>query len=530
MNQKSLLVGLNACLMIANLVVAGYAMLTFPHLTQTQAVQAEELRGGIPVFDPNFVVSDETFRSTRAFPTAESVQATLNRFNSPLKSYSEGGKSAAAWIFGAARGTTSEKYGIVPDLNPGLLIAYLEKEQSLLTMSTYNIQTDTDKRMQNAMGYGCPDGAKCNPEYSGFANQVNYAAYQLEYNFRLANTTNSANPYQTNKTISTLDNYNILLTNAATAAQYRYTPHVYWGNYNLWKIITAYGWGRSETTYDMGQIDSINLPGKRVPNADNTPTDVVTLEQIKSVLSRAIADGEQSKEVENLQKFLRQQSFFNYPYITGYFGSVTKAALEAYRTANTAPAPVIITPQSVPDRCQTLKNQSWSIGQESNQVRELQDCMAKAGVFSYSGGSTGYFGPISQAALARWKGEIISTPVPPAPSNTCSVLESRTWNIGQSGDDVRALQQCLKDEGKYNYSGGITGYFGSYTRSLLTSTPQTSSSSSCPNLKQQAQSWQIGQASDSVRALQQCLKDEGRYKWGAGITGYFGPYTKSLLS
>ena len=523
MNQKSLLVGLNACLMIANLVVAGYAMLTFPHLTQTPAVQAEELRGGVPVFDPNFVVSDETFRSTRAFPTTESVQATLNRFNSPLKSYSEGGKSAAAWIFGAARGTTSEKYGIVPDLNPGLLIAYLEKEQSLLTMSTYNTQTDTDKRVQNAMGYGCPDGAKCNPEYSGFANQVNYAAYQLEYNFRLANTTNSANPYQTNKTISTLDNYNILLTNAATAAQYRYTPHVYWGNYNLWKIITAYGWGRSEAVYDMGQIDSVNLPGKRVPNADNTPTEVVTLEQIKPVLSRTIPDGEQSKEVENLQKFLRQQSFFNYPYITGYFGSVTKAALEAYRAANSAPPPVIVVAQPVPNRCQTLKNQSWSIGQEGGAVRELQDCMTKAGVFSYAGGSTGYFGSVSQAALARWKGEVVAVPVI---NNTCNDLKSRSWTIGQSGGDVRALQQCLKDEGKYKYGEGITGYFGSYTRSLLTSTPQTS----CSNLKQQAKSWQIGQASDSVRALQQCLKDEGRYKWGAGITGYFGAYTKSLLN
>jgi peptidoglycan hydrolase-like protein with peptidoglycan-binding domain len=528
MNHKLGVVGLNVCLLLANLMTIGYTALSSPHFTNTSVVQAAEtMQNGIPLFDPNFVLSDETFRSTRAFPTAESVQKTLESYNSPLKSASFEGKRVSQWIFGAARGTTSQRFGVVPDLNPGVILAYLEKEQSLLSLSQYDVTADPEKRIQNAMGYGCPDTAPCNPQYSGFVNQVNYGAYQLEYNFRLATVKDDTNPYQLNKTITTLDAYSVLLSNAATAAQYHYTPHVYWGNYNLWKIVTANGWGRSEQTYPMATIDAINLPGKRVPGADNTPISTITVAQVASILQRTIVDGEQSADIDLLQRFLRQEGFFIYPYITGYFGTVTKAALSAYRTAHQPIAPVVSPPV---DRCEALKNQQWALSQQDADVKALQDCMTAKGYFSYSGGSTGYFGPVTQAALAAWRAPTVPVPVssPSVPEeNQCEILSNKSWRLGQTGNDVRALQQCLSDAGVYQYPGGITGYFGNYTQGVLKN--KINPSDNCATLKSQARSWNIGDASDQVRTLQQCLKDEGVYRWPSGVTGYFGPYTKGLL-
>ena len=224
--------------------------------TQTSGLTAEEL-AEIPEFDPNYILHDESFSSTRVFNSAQSVQAYLKARRSVLATYTDQGASAAKWIWSASRGVTSSKDNVVPQLNPGLMLALIEKEQSLVSLTRYDTAADPEKRLRAATGYACPDNDTCDPKYYGFVVQVNSAAYQLQKNFNEAQSGQVT--FATHRTIETLDEYEVTFANAATAAVYRYTPHVYWGNYNLWKIITANGWGVSSETYPLQILDQRNL-------------------------------------------------------------------------------------------------------------------------------------------------------------------------------------------------------------------------------------------------------------------------------
>ena len=504
----------------------------------------------IPVFNKNVLMSDAAFRSIKSFPSVESVQNYLNSQNAPIKNYTEKGKSAAQVIFQAARGETSAKWGLVPTLNPGLLIAYLDKEQSLISLSGYNITTDPEHRMKYAMGYGCPDNAGCDDEYAGFYNQVNWAAYQLEYNYAVVSKASGIDPYKVNTTIKTLDPDSVYLTNAATASNYRYTPHIYWGNYNLWKIMTANGWLDSSETFSTTDLDTANLQYKVLPGADNTPASIVNIDEIRPLLVTPPVLGTENASIARLQTFLRQEGAFTYAFITGFYGPITQTALTTYLKSDKYLKPVTSLPI---DGCMGLKNQIWSIGQTGNDVLRLQECMQTAGTFSFPGGPTGYYGEVSQKAFANWNN--VTTTVKPSTTQTslpkvvipiiikptptpvvviptpileaCASQKSdaKSWSVGRTGDDVRDLQQCLKDAGIYTWSSGVTGYYGNYTSSLI-----RNSNSACVSQKTTAKSWSVGRTGDDVRGLQQCLKDAGIYTWQYGVTGYYGNYTSSLVN
>jgi peptidoglycan hydrolase-like protein with peptidoglycan-binding domain len=523
---------LNTGLLLANIAVIVFITVYNISVEQKLASLSQSVLGAsIPIFDKNTVVTDTAFRSTRAFPSSESVQSYLVSKQAPIAKLVDQGKNAGQIIFEAARGITSSKWGKTPQLNPGLILAYLEKEQSLIGLSGYDIVADPEKRVRSAMGYGCPDGSSCNPEYAGFYNQVNWGAYQLEYNYALALRTDHTDPYKINGTISTLDNYSVFLSNAATASQYRYTPHVYWGNYNLWKIMTSNAWGDSDQTFTYSELDAASKPGQTGTTVP--PSTTITFEEVKNLIVTPPALGTQNADISKLQLFLKQMGTFTYPTITGYYGTITQTALEAYKASPnyivTPPPPVVVIPPAPADPCVTLKNQPWTIGQTGADVKQLQDCMTPGGYFSFAGGSTGYFGSITQAALVAYKQ--VGGVVTPAPitQDGCASLKSIAsgWSIGRTGGDVRELQQCLQNQGTYTWPAGVTGYFGNYTKGLIINSAP--SVGACESQKNAARGWAIGRTGGDVRELQQCLKDAGIYTWQFGVTGYFGNYTKGLL-
>jgi hypothetical protein len=398
MDRNSKLFKVSIGLLVANLLMIFVIAFGFIFNLQTQQAvnQEEQVLGAnnVPVFSPNYVMSDATFESTRAFPTEASVQAYLERVNSPLKNYSDQGQRASYWIFNAARGVTSSKWNVTPRINPGVILAFLEKEQSLLSLTNYNTQTDPERRIKTAMGYGCPDFSKCNPTYEGFANQVNWGAYQLQYNVNLA-TGSSNEPYRVNRTITTLDGYDVFLSNAATASAYRYTPHVYWGNYNLWKILTANGWGVSSQTYTYAQLDAVNLPN-RSSFKNQSSSDQVSLDSVSGLLYSEVAIGTTGENIKDLQRFLRQEGFFTYPYITGYYGNITKTAQDNYLAArgenrNSSSG-------NRTDECSQLYARSWSIGQTGEDVKQLQQCLRNDNLFAWPV-ITGYFGNVTNQGL-----------------------------------------------------------------------------------------------------------------------------------
>jgi len=596
MFNKKFLIKVSLLLMTVNLLLVGYVFFNRYQtgleveknlLENTKNSEVQGVNSGVPVFDRNLVLSDNAFRSSRSFPNQQAVQNYLNSVNSPLKNFTDQGQSASYWIYASSRGVTSSKWNIKPNINPGVILAFLEKEQSLVTGGGLD-NNEILRRTNIAMGYGCPDNQDCDRTYNGFANQVNWAAYQLEFNIALASS-NQPNLYKINSTITTLDDYDVFLTNGPTASVYRYTPHVYWGNYNLWKIVTANGWGDSTQTYSMRTLDSTNLPNKGI---NKRLGEIIPFSKVEGLLKKTYTIGETSEEIKLLQQYLRQQGFFTYPYITGYFGTITQTALNAYlnykpvnnqcldlykkswsfgqsgddvkqlqqclkdeglfnwptitgnfgditnqglaavrvkNNISTNPSPTPPPPAPAPvDTCSTLVNQNWILGEISDKVKQLQACLRKEGVFSWPT-DTGLFGPVTQKALQDSKAKTTPATPPPAPvATTCEVAKKKNYSIGQRDASVKQLQQCLKDEGLYVWPAGITSYFGPYTQQILAkSLGQVGPANSCANLK--TQNWFEGERSERVRQLQTCMQQSGVFNWQFGATGYFGPVTRDSL-
>ena len=128
-------------------------------------------------------------------------------------------------------------------INPEVIIATLEKEESLVTGSSCD-----PWRYNSAMGYGCPDSGGCNARYVGFSKQVLWGSYQLEFGLQRSYGSTSWDDdggltysgYMTagnrarcaSCTVNYYDGYapidgqSILIENGATAALYSYTPHL----------------------------------------------------------------------------------------------------------------------------------------------------------------------------------------------------------------------------------------------------------------------------------------------------------------
>ncbi len=205
-------------------------------------------------FNPNLIISDAELLDSGTMSLAD-IQQFLEMHGSYLANYRGEDyygtvRSAAEIIYNAATNSydcsgidinnpkdieEAKAKCVKVSINPRFLLVLLQKEQSL-------IEDPSPKASQLdwAMGYGCPDGAACSERWRGFGKQVNAAALQF-YDYMM-------NPryyhYQVGQsyTIFNTNRDPVVVTpaNRATAALYNYTPHVYNGNYNLWKLWQKY--------------------------------------------------------------------------------------------------------------------------------------------------------------------------------------------------------------------------------------------------------------------------------------------------
>jgi len=148
------------------------------------------------------------------------------------------------------------KCRLITTINPKVLLVLLQKEQSLIQNPA-----PTQKALDEATGYGCPTGQSCNPYWKGFGKQVNSAALQFlaymqepsKYRFKSNTTYIAKDKYSMLKSVADAINngeYNSIISspgfvavtveNQATAALYNYTPHVYNGNYNFYRLYKEY--------------------------------------------------------------------------------------------------------------------------------------------------------------------------------------------------------------------------------------------------------------------------------------------------
>lgn len=214
-----------------------------------------------PEFDPANIISDEELLDYSSLDK-DGIQNFLVSHNSFLSTYrtinahGTPDKSAAEIIYDASHQnydcsgvtlgpnpTENDKKAncrIITTVNPKLLLVLLQKEQSLIEDPSPS-QTSLDW----AVGYGCPDSVACNPYYKGFGKQMNSASLQFlayineqnRYPYKAGQTydfTNANNPISGTGTIS------VTPKNRATAALYNYTPHVFNGNYNFFRLWKKY--------------------------------------------------------------------------------------------------------------------------------------------------------------------------------------------------------------------------------------------------------------------------------------------------
>lgn len=247
-----------------------------------------------PAFNPGFLIPDEAFEDVGTFGSAEGIQKFLEMKGSVLAnaspvflaklkepdSLTKVGledpqanltrlRTAAELIYDAGK-----KWG----LNPQVILVLLQKEQSLITGS-FSTDAALQKALDRAVGFGCPDYEGCGDIFLGFYRQLFGsfdssgsrwlgAAASLMKSFRaevggvrvgrgpmvdsngttfgrpVVRTSRKGDTVTFDNTMGGYDGISqsqtVTIANFATAALYRYTPHVFNGNYNFWKFYSAW--------------------------------------------------------------------------------------------------------------------------------------------------------------------------------------------------------------------------------------------------------------------------------------------------
>lgn len=199
------------------------------------------------VFNPNYIISDHDVTNWQTMTQVE-IQRFLESKNSFLASYLTTDNIGVTMKASEA----IYKVAVTNLINPRFILVLLQKEQSLVENST----PPTPRQLDWATGYGCPDGAACNPRWQGFWKQINSASLQFRdyldnpnlYTYKQNQTYKFTNPYSSTKKEIT----EVTPANNATAALYNYTPHVYNGNYNFWRIWNR--WFTNQSGYPNGTL------------------------------------------------------------------------------------------------------------------------------------------------------------------------------------------------------------------------------------------------------------------------------------
>ncbi len=232
-------------------------------------------------FNPSKLIDDKVFSDIQTFGGAEGIQKFLNVKNSVLANTSaeflaklkepqsvdlKTGLEDPRPNLGRLR-TAAEliwDVSIQSGLNPQVILVTLNKEQGLITSANDYNSAKLQKALDRAMGFDCPDAAGCGNLFPGFYYQLfgNYdstnnrylgAAKSLMKSFTTSGgrgpavdgvTSRVGQAITLGNTMGGYENIlpeqTITLSNNATAALYRYTPHVFNGNYNFWKFFQ--GW------------------------------------------------------------------------------------------------------------------------------------------------------------------------------------------------------------------------------------------------------------------------------------------------
>jgi hypothetical protein len=248
-----------------------------------------------PGFDPGFIISDDLFYDGGALD-ADEVQEFLDEqvpacapgvvclADYTQKTVTREGDDVCGAYGGRESETGAEiiaKVGLACGISQKALLVLLQKEQSLVRNPA-----PTAGDFSFATGYACPDTAACDVEYSGFYNQLYWAAWQLKRYSNPPGTTEfftsrpigqpSPIAYNPDASCGSAD---VTLKNIATAALYYYTPYQpnaaaiagdanaacgAFGNLNFWKFYSEWFGNPTRGSITQGALDDVSVVRGRV--------------------------------------------------------------------------------------------------------------------------------------------------------------------------------------------------------------------------------------------------------------------------
>jgi peptidoglycan hydrolase-like protein with peptidoglycan-binding domain len=210
-----------------------------------------------------------------------------------------------------------------------------------------------------------------------------------------------------------------------------------------------------------------------------------------SIAERAIAlqkVGSSGPQISNIQSCLSRLGYYKGP-VTGKFASLTQDAVIRFQRANRLPTDGVVgalTQQLLESQCQSRRTPSGSVssdlqaGSSGQAVIRLQQDLGRLGYFN--GPITGNFGSETQQAVIRFQESRGIRPdgvVGARTKEAIRIVLSRNnptvgvggdrlpnaLNLGDSGDQVRELQQNLQQLGYFRMNP--TGYFGPTTQEAV---------------------------------------------------------------
>jgi len=236
---KNILLKILFVLLIANILIISGINFNSKNF-KLENTQASSFDAGYIIDDSKFIAKDDM--------SVNDIQRFLEEKGSELRHFSENGRSAAQIIYDAAHGH-GEASGPPPNgcfngicinrntgtVSPKVLLVTMQKEQSLIT--NHYAYGDKQRAYDCAMGYeagrGCRWMFENRPQWRGFTNQVEWAAWQLRYNYERA-AGYGFSDWQVGQSFC-WDNICSTYKNRATSALYRYTPHIQYSFSNLYR-------------------------------------------------------------------------------------------------------------------------------------------------------------------------------------------------------------------------------------------------------------------------------------------------------
>ena len=202
-------------------------------------------------------VMDDVLFEDAGYMTVDDIQAFLEAtpYGRPtfLATHRVGQRTVAQAVVDAAW-----RY----DINPLVLLAKLQVEMGLLGKVT----KPSTRRVDFAMGCGCPDNRPCDEDLRGLDKQLVCAAERFRsYLSDLDSKGVTIAGWRVGRSKKTLDPIRVTPKNRATAALYTYTPWVLTGtggNWLFWNVYRKYSSFRSVPGFGR-LIDAFDRCSKR---------------------------------------------------------------------------------------------------------------------------------------------------------------------------------------------------------------------------------------------------------------------------